>query len=289
MNGNFGNGAVNVIDFIDMSNENLSCSPIPEVPVARAYMASTYYQGRLYACGGIASYIAYSDCLVMDDNLIWIPGPSMPDERSGMASSSINGIWWITGGFANTYYEPDDLYIKEDFDTTLIFDGFDFSYGPKMPEKMDNHCQLTLNETHVFIAARFSTSAFMFNWETQEWITLDPVSWYMPQGMCGLLDHPENGKEILIADDMHGRIFSLTSETWREGPTLPGNTIRSSSAPVEDGFLAIGGNFRNGQFLDTIYRFHQDSYEWELLDQKLRQERASAATATVPESFLNCT
>jgi len=166
-----------------------------------------------------------------------------------------------------------------------MFDGFTFTDGPEMPVGIDGHCQVTVNETHVFLATR---TAFLYNWQLDEWTEVDYVPEEIVLGSCGVLNNPNFGPEVMFAAGELSFIFSLSDLEWRDGPKLPEDVVNTGSVQLADGFAAVGGLVYDGpigESIDRIYKFSEDTYEWELLDQRLSVPRNGLVAVAVPESF----
>ncbi len=61
----------NKVEIIDLSNQNLTCSPVPDFPYAEYGSVGTYINNRALVCGGfnIDEDIYYSDCYSYEDNV----------------------------------------------------------------------------------------------------------------------------------------------------------------------------------------------------------------------------
>jgi len=47
-----------------------------------------------------------------------------------------------------------------------------FTPGPELPERMNNHCQLTINETHIFVGGYPTPGAFLLDLSTEEYVII---------------------------------------------------------------------------------------------------------------------
>jgi len=280
------------VDVIDVTNGNVACSPIPSYPVEAEHMVSTYLDGKVYSCGGGFGDDTITECFLLDETLVWTPIGNA-DRRENAASSLIDDVWWITGGYyreCTVLTPPEQVLTIIDRSDSLIFDGKQFSPGPSLPTNMDSHCQVTMNDTHVFFAGFFNRYyATVMNWETKEWTELANIPNELPRGACGLLHSPDLGPEILLADGQLAFFFSLTSGTWREGQIIPEAIKYQSYQQLDDGFLSIGGTtIDGGEPVDSVYKFVEETYEWELMSDRLSQPDSNLATVAVPGEFLNC-
>jgi len=279
----------NVIDVIDSTNQGRTCLPIPNYPQPGDLMVATFFEDGIYSCGGGISDGRILGCFLLDENLIWVP-VGMRAGIQGSASSIIDNTWWVTGGYTISFVGPDQDPIIHAQRSSWTFDGKREVSGDFLPYDVYRHCQVTINDTHVFIAGGYNDqSVYVTNWVTEEWMAMEDVPAEERFGEhCGLLRNPNYGPEILMADGRFSFIFSLTTETWREGPLMPEDIKLPTYQQLDDGILAIGGHFYQGRAVDTVYKFSEDTYQWELLDVTLSQPSFHLTTAAVPEDFLSC-
>jgi len=275
---------VNTIELIDLSDKLQTCSIVPNYPLNAEFITTTYYKGKIVACGG-GDPPNTDKCFELASDLTeWVEVASIPSgNRAVMASSIIDNKWLISGGWNGGII----------FESTFFYDGKDIFDGPVMPSYKFGHCQITLNSTHVFLASGGEENAktFLLNWTTQKYSVLDSVPINRPAVTCGLLNNPTYGPEILVADGLYGSFFSLTTFTWRDGPKVPGETLYATSATAPNGFLVIGGMYFNSttfEYYDSVYKFDEYSYEWSLEKQHLQEPRRAPAAVAVPDSFLQC-
>ena len=95
---------------------------------------------------------------------------------------------------------------------------------------------------------------------------------------CGRVTNPSTGATEIVAITGYNNgktteIYSLEDNAWRQGPDFP--EAAHTVSVVQDGrnsFYAIGGLIQETDpdiYLDTIYRFDEDTYEFVLLEQRL--------------------
>ncbi len=161
--------------------------------------------------------------------------------------------------------------------------------GPSLPQEMHEHCQLTVNSTHVFFAMPYSPSSYLLDWYEETWTELPPTTVGNGNQMCGLINNPENGLEAVIVEDGYSEIFNFNSLAWRDGPTLE-PFDQAGFAQVGDTFVLVGGwSYEKQRSLDTIYRFDHLNYEWILMEQHLQIPIQSfPAVVAVPDDFVSC-
>jgi len=277
--GGEGVGYLSSVEAIDLADDDKRCPSIPDYPIALDFHTAAYYQGKVVSCGGYDGG-RYDKCYELGPDLRgWLEFLPFPNnQESDMKSSVIDDKWIISGGDVSS-------------SSLLVFDGR-FTIDPPMPYDKNNHCQLTLNSTHIFFTAGEGSdpiATFMLDYPRGEWIYLDYIpSSSMVEPACGFVKDPSFGQEVIVASDTRSFIFSLTDLEWREGPVLPENLDFLTSVQLNNGFLAIGGFDRNDLEVDTIYRFDPNSYDWVLEKERLAVPRRFAAAVAVPDEFLAC-
>jgi hypothetical protein len=156
------NGAyLRSVQVLDFASPDKSCASLPPYPLSMCCGTATFYKGELLVCGGeIDGPVPSDKCFKLSPDLTsWVeilPLPNGP--REVMSSSQIDGKWLISGG----YYVSSQT-------TSLIYDDGQFIVGPRLPFPMKDHCQLTINSTHVFIGGT-AGKAFLLDWPKQEFV-----------------------------------------------------------------------------------------------------------------------
>ncbi len=269
---------LNFVEAVDLSDPNLVCDPIQSFPVGIYGLTAGWIDGSyIKACGGDnTDDDNESDCYdYHPENGVWTPGGRMILPRIDLRSSTIDGTFLVSGD----NNEPSG-------NTTEVWNGSDFDMGIKLPEQMYFHCQLTLNETHVFFGGNYG-GTYLLDWPNQEWITLPcfEAPW---SPSCGLIQNADGGQEIVVSGDGETYIFSMQDLSWRDGPPLLPKFNFAASTQVGDTFVIVGGFDDFGDHLDTIYMFDNVNYDWILMEQRLDVARMSPAVVTVPRDFINC-
>jgi len=239
-----------------------------------------FVNDRIVGCGGVLKpRKILTECYSFGNDFIWEPAENLPVPRFNMRSSpfgSNSNIWWITGGTDETYTRVQQ---------TWLFDGLEFVDGPLLPGEKAEHCQVTINSTHIFFTGGFSLDTFMYNIESEEWITLENAPMDFASPACGLLQNPSIGPEILVVHFARSFVFSLTDLQWRDEPqlALPISVERPSYTQLSDGFVAVGGSHSS-----VAYKFSQETYEWEQLEEELTTEIEYLSSVALPGEFLSC-
>jgi len=266
------------VEVINLADDNKLCPSIPDYPIGVEQHTAVFYQGKIVSCGGYAD-VRNDRCFELGPDLrSWVEINSLPiDETASMQSSVIDGKWVISGGDTDLTH------------TSLLsyYDGI-FQPSPPLPFEKWNHCQLTLNSTHIFFTGGYGYSTFMLNWPRQEWIFLDDAPRSDTDPACGFVKTPSLGQEVIVAFETRSYIFSLADLEWRDGPLLPEDLSDFTNAQLNNGFLAIGGFNSDNQEVDTIYRFDPNSYDWVLEPSRLAIPRRRAEAVAVPDDFLAC-
>jgi len=265
------------VEVINLAADNKQCPSLPDYPVPVAYHTTAFYQGAVVSCGGYNGE-RLDQCYELGPDLReWVELLSLPTSQNDeMKSSVIDGKWVISGGDT----DPTSL---------VVFDGI-FTPSPSMPFEKKNHCQLTLNSTHIFFTAGEgdTLATFMLDWPTQEWIVLDDIpSGSMSEPACGFVKTPL-GQEVVLASDTRSFIFSLDDMQWREGPLLPEDLDNLTNVQLNNYFLVVGGLNRGNYEEDTIYRFDPNSYTWLREVPMMAIPRKHTGAVAVPDDFLAC-
>jgi len=267
------------VEIVDVSNSGKTCFPLPDYPVAVDAPAATYFQGKIVSC----SYSNDGRCFELASGApSWtetLPIPTGFVERASVADNKIvfsGGLALGEGQKLVFYYDDQGI----------------FTPGPNIPVEMHDHCQVTINETHVFLGSYPTHSALLLNVRTDQYTFLEDIPDRISSPACGLLNGIY-GKEILIAGTFYSLIFNVNDMIWRNGPELPEYLDYMSYAQVSGGFLAIGGEGVRDDInffyaTDTVYKFDETIYQWTLLPERLELRRELPGAVSVPEEFLNC-
>jgi len=142
------------VELIDLSGEGKLCPILPDYPLEVAFLDATFYEESVIVCGGsLPNHHATGRCFSLGPDLSsWKEIDTLPySPRYSQASSIIDNKWFISGGYPESR-------------STLIYDGSTFTLGKELPYSRTDHCQLTINSTHVFFAGT-EKETFLYNWE----------------------------------------------------------------------------------------------------------------------------
>jgi len=269
----------NSVEVFDLSQSESICPDIAQYPIKASGILTAFVENRIIGCGGHSDNGASNRCFayVNDDNN-WIEMRSMSNTGYEAASSSvIDGKWLISGG-------------RESRRSTLIYANGDFMRGPILPVGKFGHCQLTLNDTHVFISGGMSLDTFILDFPNRKWLLMENVPSQLYLSACGLINSPTMGQEVVMATLETSYIFSLSTLEWREGEPLPERLLYPASAQFENDFVVIGGHDEASTISTTsMYRFDRNNYVWIELDQQLQEARDYASAAAAPKNYISCT
>ena len=248
---------------LDLENEDTNCPSLPDYPVALSDSGSSYINGVVRVCGGSdTSYDMYDSCYSFDfDDNKWVAMESMIDRRGEFGSSVIGNEWFLTGGRGTDEYG----FLTDVIATEIWTESSGFVPGPELPLELWSHCQLTINDTHVFLADMTrGFSPYILDWEEKEYQELrhklPDYTRYSPA--CGLLSPDGYAQSIVIAGDGTSDILSLDTMTWSTGPDLPINHERMTSVQLSDTFALVGGYNENTEMLeDSILIFDPIAYD----------------------------
>ena len=127
------------------------------------------------------------------------------------------------------------------------------------------------------------------------WISLPDSTHSHSSGVCGTVTSTNGTQELVfVGSSNQGEkldIFNMESYEWRQGSPIPGvgssNYQSVALAQHSSGsFFLVGG--WDGNFLDKIFKFNHETYEWEELPVPLDSPRDSASPVVVPADFGTC-
>ncbi len=261
---------------VNLADPASICQPIGDYPMDIYGNVVGLVDGVVKSCG---SETSYDDCYDYDpDSNRWVGSPNMLYGRHSPRASSIDGTWLISGPPTTA----DAPYASE-----MWSDG-ELVSGPTVPPNMDNHCQITVNDTHVFFAdGQDLGPSYLYDFNAQTWTEMPPKTVKTSRPSCGFIKNPDNGVEAVVYDQGITEIFNFNDMTWRLGPEMPW-TSYSGFAQLSETFVMVGGN-GYGTDLDLIFQFDNLEYKWILKGQHLGIERdKSPGVVAVPDDFVSC-
>jgi len=175
-------------EILNIDRSSKRCHSLPEYPTKVASATSAYIDGKVIVCGGQDSEQVFNQCYALTSATSeWVGFFPLPEPLWDMSSSVIDGKWFITGG-RNRFGRAQAK--------TYIYNNGLFEPGPQLPALKFGHCQITINDTHVFFAGGDydQNEAFILNWVTGEWTMLDDLSGMDNHGACGIFNNPQEDK-----------------------------------------------------------------------------------------------
>jgi len=220
--------------------------------------------GYLHVCGGYdGGWSNLADCYALIESS-WVKRESLKTVRNHAAGSLDHlGRLVVTGGENNF---NDNLATTEVLEPTGVWVA-----GVSLPSPRREHCQVSTSMGILSIGGfdydhRDLDSVLLLPPNGTEWVTLPPISKARSSHACTvhrtLLDDEvwvlggfnedynwQEGEEGFLSTT---EIFSLSTQTWRQGPKLPYG-VNWGQAVVADGRLHhVGGIRSNGRVLKLI-------------------------------------
>ena len=156
---------------------------------------------------------------------------------------------------------------------------------------MEDHCQATINSTHVFLAGGYNrdtsfntADAYILNVETEEFQIMPLLSGPLYWHLCGVINNPDFGQEIVVFQNFESEIFNVRDQVWRPGPS---NNLgyQTSVAQQESNFEIVGGY--PDQY-SPVTVFDEINYQFVELETALRLAREDHVMIAVPDEAVNC-
>ncbi len=291
------------VEVVNLDDTDVACAPLIDYPTTIWYPTLAMTDGKLRSCGG-RSYEAgaMAGCYEFDfPTDTWTRTLDLAEPRDSPSSSVVRkDLWFISGTVAST----------GGVSTEIRSNGNSVA-GPPVPDGVYAPCQVTLNDTHVFLADGYNGYTYILNWDEESWeiqvyfnvglCTLGyatlPIATHFPfkENMlytgswpsCGLIQNPDNGAEVVVAGYGQTQIFNLRSLSWRDGLVETPYFYAAREAQLLDTFLVVGGR-TSSIYLDTIYEFDNLNYRWILRDQRLSFPREGAGVVPVPDDVVTC-
>ena len=279
------------VEVLDFSSDSPDCGSVANYPLAVTFSTGDLVDGRPRVCGGYDGTAVTNMCYeYITESNQWQDVAPMQTPRYVHKSSKVDSAtWFITGGYDLT----------TTFDTTEVWQNGEFTYGPRLPFPLRNHCQLTLDASYILILGGYNGTAYinsfhMLDWKSADWIPMPDTPFTLGNDVCGIIEHSENGQELVIMQ--HGntpsQIFNFGDNTWREGPTM-GEPISYEEASVQmnHNFVTLGGRLNNNAAAnntDSVYEFDEEGYRWVTKAATLQTKRQGAVAIAVPDELVDC-
>jgi len=209
--------------------------------------------GYLHVCGGYDGQLTnLANCYALIDST-WVKKESLKTERVHAAGSLDHlGRLVVSGGEDNL----SDLLTSTE---VLELTG-EWVAGVSLPSPSMEHCQVSTRMGILSIGGfnynqRDLNSVLLLPPDGSEWMVLPPLSKARASHACALLEDEvwvlggfnesydwQAGEEGFLSST---EIFSLFTQTWRQGPELPYG-VNWGQAVVTEGTLFLVGGLRSG-------------------------------------------
>ena len=168
------------------------------------------------------------------------------------AAAKLEGGWWVTGG---AYDEDEGI-----LDTTIILVNGEWRAIVILPEGVYNHCVVQLNNTHVFYSWGYNGSAAA----ASSFIYREREGFNQQVDM----ERERNNHGCVLRNNVvwgaggysdSVEIFSLSSKSWRVGPSLPFSAIGGELVDYDGRLIFLGGYGDNG---NRIFQLEEKDMVW---------------------------
>ena len=186
---------------------------------------------------------------------------TLTTKRRGAGLSYVDNVgWWITGGTDNGFSTE---ILKIDNNGELTSSTFESN----LPGNFYDHCQVTLNTTHVLIFGgngkpnQGSKRAWIFNWETKHWRQLNSMQIPKDNPVCSKIP---NTNTIMVIDRSIGltEIFDTNDESWTFGPVISTTNSIFSSFEMNGNLMVLSGTDNH----NNRYFYKYDNATWTKID-----------------------
>jgi len=216
--------------------------------------------GYLHVCGGYdGQWTNLADCYALIDSS-WVKRESLNTERVHAAGSLDHlGRLVLTGG--------EDNFLDHVATTEVLEPTGEWVAGVSLPSPRKQHCQVTTSMGIMSIGGfnydqRDLDSVLLLPPNGTDWITLPPISKPRGSHACALLadevwilggfneDYDwQAGEEGFLSST---EIFSLSTQTWRQGPDLPFGVNWGQAVVVDEMLHHVGGIRSGGRVLRLV-------------------------------------
>jgi hypothetical protein len=238
-------------------------------------------------CGG---FLYTNDCYHLEDGLWKIASPLNEAKFGSAICPSFlkdDFQYIITGGYKSS---------RASVTTTEVLteDGWITSL-PALPEAAESHCLVKVNSTTIL--AIISQNTYFMSNNDQIWIPGPKLNLGRYVAGCGMIQRNSSSyeKSVIVVGGGYwssAEILDDGASQWRNGPSLP-LEIGFAQLVQDDlgGVVLVGGQTKNGTFLDTLFRLADvgDEAQWKQLPQRLKLARHSHTAMLIPDGYVNCT
>ncbi len=275
------------VEVVDTEAER-RCNDLPNYPnTVVVDTIAEFYLDRIVVCREAGCH-QYDQ---MANKWTWFG--NLKQRRYNAMSSIINGALLVTGG-------QNDINSGTRH-TTEYYDGGSFVFGPNLPVPMKWHCQITINNTHVFFADTLtSLNTYLLNWGTKVFTSISQIPNNRSRNVCGLTWSQSRGEEIVVVGNempdagvATSDIFSLSTMSWRQGPNLSFNMEAMASAQIGYTFAFSGGCNEGNVWSDVtlgekVVKYDPEEDAFTVLNVTLKDRRCAHSMVSVPSTLVSC-
>ena len=167
------------------------------------------------------------------------------------------------------------------------------TYFVDFPELAEWPEAVRINSSHIFIKTNINRRAWIFNQNDNSFQQLPDMSLDRNRASLGMV----NGHDIVVAGGISTtstEIFDLNINQWRQGPDLPDVVVGNfrfccaRNVQYQDSFLIVGGTGSSGGLIDTIMTLNPQTYEWDILPQRMTNATTFPGVILVPDNYVTC-
>ena len=218
---------------------------------------STATSDGIMICGGHIGNIRINDCYLLTTAGHWLsssPMQPMLSIREVAAAVSFGGGWLVTGGTDGARLSTSELFYNKKWQQFV-----------DLPEAVQGHCLVKLNETHLLMAGGYTD-----NGASSKSYVYSQAGGFTPQPDMITARHYHactlfGDNVFAVGGDNINKVeyFSLSSPAWHQGPSLPVFTVGGEFLIVDDKPIFLGGVGNKKIFhLEKISALSIDWWQW---------------------------
>lgn len=279
-----------VIDLEDFDND---CDNVADYPIEMASgFAGLLDNSMPLICSGFnpdAGGYALDECYVLGQEGVFANVATARWYGGSLVLN--NSILWITGG----------TNLKGVLKSTEYIDSSGQVWpGPDLPERMDEHCSVSLNSTHSMLISGEAYDSgkvtYVFDHTSDSWSKGPALKQGRFRFGCAKFkSEAHDNREVIVAaggyaesngypfDSVEILDFTITDE-WQAGPKLPENMVEITliTKPAGNGVLVI--------YKENMYEFicSRDKCAWNMLEHKLQVGRDDYVAMLIPDDLVSC-
>jgi len=199
-------------------NLSTAACTVPDYPIPIYGYAAFVRDGYLQLCGGSSrssSPREQSSCYVLKDSA-WVATTPLGSARSSAAAVTLqNGSVLITGGTDWT-----------ELSSSEMLSGTTWSHALELPIAITDHCMIALSTGEIFLHGGYTNGSGV----SDTYLSTDLISWqtrastkiYRYGLSCACTEVTlGTEQEVWVGGAGTTEIYSVATDTWRTGPSLP--------------------------------------------------------------------